>query len=257
MQAGTGAECTSPRFYTLVGSSREHLGQRFDHNVLIIDDAAGVVTLDRKGSAGQLSAGHAGVAGLADAFRFGIVHRYLAIDHDNNVFALNIDLFGKPLVVLGRGLFDIDHRIQSAGAFPVAVAVIDLHFVALVRPARVLIFGVKVQPGVGVGLGHHIGLKLKIREVGAAHRADIEQVAAVALDDEHPVLNAEGVFVFAGLPAVERFSIEQADPPVTLFGHLFLRLASCQKDGRTNDRCRTDSNHFRLLKNLGFLRYSA
>ena len=58
------------------------------------------MALEGEGAAGELAAGHAG--GAFPVVRLGPVHRRLAIDLDNDVLALNLDVLREPLVILGE-----------------------------------------------------------------------------------------------------------------------------------------------------------
>ena len=71
----------------------------------------------------------------------------------------------------------------------------------------------EVDPGVGAGLGLDLGLELEVLEAGLVHRPDVEQVAPLAVCDQHPVADRPGPLVLAGLPPVERLAVKKALPP--------------------------------------------
>ena len=61
-------------------------------------------------------------------------------------------------------------------------------------------------------LRHHVGLELEVLEVVVHHVADIEQVAANAVDHDLAVADLERGRVLVRLPTIQRLAVEQADP---------------------------------------------
>jgi|GEM_PF-6432120 len=196
--------------------------QGLDHDVPEVDDAVRVVALDGEGAAGKLAAGHA--LRRSPIVRLGPVDRRLAVNLDYDALADHLDVIVEPLPILRRCVVDyVLYRVETAGLLAVAVRRVDLALVALGGPVGLLVGGVEVDARVGFGHGHHLGLELGIGEGAPIDRPDVEQMAALAMDNELAVFDAEGALVLAGPPAFEAFgAVEQGDPAVV--GHIGQRL---------------------------------
>jgi len=151
---------------------------------------------------------------------FGVIGRHFVIDLDDDVIPLHDHVVLEPLVVLGRGLEHLRDFIHASSLLRIGFErVIDLALVPCERPAFVLVLRVEIDPAVRVRPGHHFELQMEVFErlVGP----DIEQVAAVTVGDNRPVLELNAVLVFARLlPTVERLAIEDRDKAVGI-GLLF------------------------------------
>jgi len=119
--------------------------QRANAEVFEIDDALGVVALEGESAMGESAAGP---IGEIDVFGFGIINDGVAIDFDDDMFTLNQDVLGIPLVVLGGCQAHFRGIIQAAGFLGVGMADVDLAFVAFFRPVGLLVLGVEVDTGV-------------------------------------------------------------------------------------------------------------
>src|SRR4030042_312333 len=73
------------------------------------------------------------------AFRFGPIDSGFAVDFNDYPLVPDNNMFCKPLVIFDRRLIYILYGIETAGFSPVSMGIIDLHLVALVRPAGLLI----------------------------------------------------------------------------------------------------------------------
>ncbi len=77
--------------------------------------------------------------------RFGVVDHNLAVHFHDDVLAFHRDVHGEPLVVLGVGFVQFDHRPQAARSHWVAVRVVDLDLVPVEEPAAIVVLDVKVD----------------------------------------------------------------------------------------------------------------
>jgi len=189
-------------------------GQGLDLDVSVINDALWVMTLQSKGPDAELSPGESRVF---VGGRLGPVNGCVVVDLDRNPATLHDDVLGEPPAVNGRRLpyIIVLDCVKAACFSPVAVRVVDLDFVALIRPAFLLVRRVE----------------LEVPEDGVLQGPDIEQVAAGAAGDEHAALQAPGVLVFACLPVLEAIgsAVEQGYPAIL-----------CGRGGASSD-------HLRLL----------
>ena len=84
------------------------LGKYFDHDVLELNHAFGVVRLDGKGAFTQLA------ARTIQAIRLRVINGLFAIDLDDDALAVDFDVVIKPLVVFyGRGIHHVLNRVQA------------------------------------------------------------------------------------------------------------------------------------------------
>ena len=118
------------------------------------------------------------------------------------------DFLRPPLIILGRGLGDIDHVIEAAGLLPIGVGVINLALKAELWKALFLVLRVEINTSVCARVGHHIHFEVKVCEW---HRvANVEQVSGLAPGHECAVLNLPGIGVVGGrFPAIEGLPVAQ------------------------------------------------
>jgi len=120
-----------------------NLSHGFNHYVFEVDDAFGVMALQSKCPAGDLSAGHS--FWRFPAFWLRPVHGGFAIDLDDDVLAFDLDVIVKPLPVFrGRVVHHVLHGVEPTGFPAIAVGGIHLALVALARPAGFLVLRVKI-----------------------------------------------------------------------------------------------------------------
>ncbi len=72
-----------------------------------------------------------------------------------------------------------------------------------------------VNSRVAAGQRHHLGFELEIGEGLVV--AGVEKMRAIAVRDKGAIFHLETLGVLVGLPAVERLTIEKADPAFLLF----------------------------------------
>ena len=70
---------------------------------------------------------------------------YLVIDLDGDVLALDCDVIGVPFTIFGELFLHILDTIKAPALAPVAVRLVDLHFVAILWPVQRLILGVNID----------------------------------------------------------------------------------------------------------------
>src|SRR5947208_8458030 len=85
-----------------------------------------------------------------------------------------------------------------------------LVFKTVFRPAALLVFGMKINPAIGTGLGHHFGFQFEVLKwLGIAR---VKQMATLSAGNERAVLNLPGAAVLGGgFPAVERLAVKNRD----------------------------------------------
>src|SRR5258708_4779883 len=105
--------------------------------------------LESKCAVGQLSGIFAGLA----TWRLGVLQHGLTVNFHGDLSSLDDDLLGPPFVILSRGLCDVDHVVETARLFPVAMSVIHLAFEAKFRKAFFLIFRMKINASIGPRIG--------------------------------------------------------------------------------------------------------
>ena len=144
-----------------------------------------------------------------------VVHNEHIVQADLHLLGADQDVHAEPLVVLHVLFADVAYGVERAGLFALAgEGVGHLHLEARLGKAGLLIRGVDVDAGVGVGAGHDLGAEFKILEVGVVLGAHIKQVRAGAVDLDRAVDDREGFLMLAGLPAVERFAVEERNPAI-------------------------------------------
>jgi len=190
------------------------LRQRLNKYVFKVDLAFGIVALQGKSAIGDVAAfpffEELGVVG------FGIINYYLIIQFDDHSFALYDDFFGKPNVVFYQLFLDIFDAVETAGSAPVGVGVVDLHFESLLRPAALLVSGMKIDPRIGAGLGHHIGLEVEVFKRMSLHISLIKQVRRLTVDDDHSTVYFKGGGIVPYFPVFEGFPVEEGNPAIGL-----------------------------------------
>lgn len=168
--------------------------------------------LQRKGAAGQ--ALQRAALFVFNALGLSIIYHGAVVDLYDHALAFHADVFGVPFIVLHVHFANILHGIEAAGAAPVALGVVHLHFIAFGRPVGGLELRMKEDAGVGAGRGHHAGLELEVFEIMVRHRAFVEQVGALAMHHDGAVLYRKSARVFACPPTIERPAIKQGDPAI-------------------------------------------
>ena len=200
---GAGAESGRPR-PGLAGRSSQ-ASRAFDADVLVADHALGVVRLQGEGALAELA--FEILAGLG-AGRLDVLQHLLAVNQHGDAVALDDDLLGLPLAILGGAEADVDDALQAAGLDPVAMGLIDLALEPAAGPAFRLILGVEVNAAVRVGIGHHVHLEIEVLERLLV--ADVEQVAGLAARHKRAVLDLPGVLIgLRRLPAVEGLAVAE------------------------------------------------
>ena len=195
---------------------RDVIGQRTYANVLEVRGAPRVVPLERERAviddALEIEIGAERRVGLD------VVHHEHVVHADLHLLAANQDVHPEPLVVVDQLLVDVAHGVEGTRLLPFLVSVCafvrvgHLHFESRRGPARGLIRGVEVDAGVRARPRHHIRAQLKVLEVGVVHGTHIEQVRAVAVDDNLAVHDFEGVRMLVGFPSVKRLAVKQGNP---------------------------------------------
>jgi len=175
----------------------------FEHQVLEIHLAHRVVRLERKRPAGQLPRGAFEVLG------FRVIRGDFAIDHHEDVFALDDNLKVEPFAVLSRRLEVVLDVVQAPRFLGVAVRVVHLRFVACLGPSFRLKMRMKVDAGVRLGHRLDLGLKMKIPAFVMTVFPDIERMASGTVDDQTTVLNSESTRVLTNVPTHEILSVEE------------------------------------------------
>ena len=169
-----------------------------------MDLAARVVGLQGEGAARQLS-------GARHPLRFDEFEEHLSVHEHGDGLALHHDLLGEPLVVGRRRdkvLYDV---VDAAGPDRIFLRVVDLHLVALCRPALRLECRVEEDARVGIGLRQHVGLEVEILELGWLRGigTHVEEMAPRALADDLSVDHFPTGRVLIHLPACQTLAIEQ------------------------------------------------
>ena len=106
----------------------------------------------------------------------------LAVDLDGDLLALHANLVVKPLAVLCRSRVDVLDGVEATGLFRIAVGIVYLRLKTGIRPAAVLILGVKVDAGVGLGEGFDLRPENEVLEVMIRNVTGVEQVCARPVD---------------------------------------------------------------------------
>src|SRR5215469_10520455 len=70
----------------------------------------------------------------------------------------------------------------------------------------------EIDAGIRTGQGPDFGSELEVTEIGAMDGAGVEEVGPLAMDEDLAINDLEGAFMFTGLPAIERFAVEQRKP---------------------------------------------
>src|SRR5947208_8566722 len=105
--------------------------QPLDADVLVADDALGVVALQGKSAFIEFT--REVLAGLR-ARRFVVLQDSFPIHQHRNAVALHDDFLRPPLPVLGWSLGDVHQTVEAAGLDPIAVRIVDLAFEASFGP---------------------------------------------------------------------------------------------------------------------------
>src|SRR5690606_17031107 len=99
-------------------------------------------------------------------FRLRVVHRLPLVHPRLHAPSAHLHPHGEPLVVWLR-LTNVLHSVLAPGTTPVTVRVVDLHLVALRRPAWGLEGRTDKYPRVGAGPREHFGAELEVLELAA------------------------------------------------------------------------------------------
>ena len=160
--------------------------------------------LQGEGAARQLS-------GACHPLRLDELEERFPVHEHGDGLALDHDLLGEPLVV-GRRRDKVLHDVvDAAGPHRVPLRVVDLHLIALCRPALRLECRVEEDARVGIGLRQHVGLEVEILELGRLRGIGphVEEMAPRALADDLPVDHLPAGRVLIHLPACQTLAIEQ------------------------------------------------
>lgn len=79
-------------------------------------------------------------------FRLHIFHYRFTVDLNGDFPILHDDMLRVPFVIFDIHLFDICKGINAPGFSPVAMALVDLDFIAFIRPSFFLEFGMDENP---------------------------------------------------------------------------------------------------------------
>src|SRR5436309_15065807 len=100
--------------------------------------------LEGEGARGQL----ARVIARLRTERFGIFQQYLTVDFHHDLSALDNNFLGPPLIILRRGLRNVDHVIKAAGLLPIGVGVINLALKPELWKALFLVLRVEINASI-------------------------------------------------------------------------------------------------------------
>ncbi len=122
--------------------------------------------------------------------------------------------FSVPLVVLNINLFHVLYSVQTAGSSPICMTVVYLHLVAFLRPAAILVNGMKIQTWIRSRCGHYVGLEFKVSEIMIFHITIIKKVRHGSIGYYCAVLNRKCWCVVANFPTVKRFTVKKGYPSI-------------------------------------------
>src|SRR5947207_376757 len=180
-----------PRIYRPGGSrpllQPDYSVQLLNANVLVAYHASGVMTLQREGPVAEFP--REVFAGLCTGWLVIFKHS-LSIHEHRDAIAFYDYLLRPPFAILCRRIGNIHDAIKTSGLDPIAMGIVDLALEPSPRPIIRLIFGMKVNPAVGMRTGHKVYLEIEIFERPLV--AYIEKMAAISVRDERTLFNRPG-----------------------------------------------------------------
>src|ERR1019366_10069351 len=124
-------------------------------------------------------------------FRLCIIYNYSIIYFNDYPFTLHFNVFSEPLVIVYINFFHIHYIVQAASTYIIRMRIVYLHFISPVRPATLLIFGMKINTGISMGHGFSISFKFKIFEIMLMHIAIIKKMGCFAMHYDHSAVGTK------------------------------------------------------------------
>ena len=177
--------------------------ESFDHQVLEVNSAAWIMSLQSKGSFIK-NAGK--VITCLLTFWFSVIYQGFSVDLQSDLLSLNDNFLGVPFVILGSGFSHVLDLVDAAGLDRVGSGQVDLAFKAVLGPTRLLKLGVEIDACVAVGHCLHVSLEVKVLEGLAV--ADIKNVASFALANQAAIFYFPASCVFIYFPTGHAFAVE-------------------------------------------------
>src|SRR5712692_2387584 len=179
---------------------RTKLIEKLDADVLVVNGAAGIMTLQRYRARADAAARK--ISRSRPVSRLGPPHHLFVVHFDCDGVALGDDVLGEPLIVFGYFLFVVFYLVEACSSARIArICVVYLNLETLAGPAAILKFGLDVDAAISTGECHDVDFQFEIFEDVVVEVAHVEAMAARAVRHDRTILYGEGLDIFIRFPA--------------------------------------------------------